>query len=86
MSIRSKNTPRKYLNHLVHPIFQGVNRLFVVSFENGSGKTSCSSPTKVEIKDGNVKIDGKNFFTMSMSMNRLKMKEKNEKEDLLAWY
>ena len=24
----------RYLNHLLHPSFQGVNRLFVLSFEN----------------------------------------------------
>ena len=30
----------KYLNHLVDPSFQGVNRLFVLSFENEDGGTS----------------------------------------------
>ena len=29
----------QYLNHLVHPSFQGVNRLFVLSFENENGRT-----------------------------------------------
>ena len=28
------------LNHLINPIFQGVNRLFVLSFENESDRTS----------------------------------------------
>ena len=35
----------RYLNHLVDPSFQGVNRLFVLSFEDEDGKT----PHSVEI-------------------------------------
>ena len=43
----------QYLNHLVDPSFQGVNRLFVLSFENENGRTSNSEYylPKVEIKD-----------------------------------
>ena len=54
----------RHLNHLVDPSFQWVNRLFVLSFENGNDKTSHSTyyPPKVEKKDYNVIIDGKNFF------------------------
>ena len=54
----------RYLNHLINPSFQGVNKLFVLSFENEKGWTSHSSYylPKVEIKDYNVMIDGKNFF------------------------
>ena len=57
-------TKNKYLNHLVDPSFQGVNRLFVLSFENEDGRTSHSEYylPKVEIKDYNVKIDGENFL------------------------
>ena len=53
-----------YLNHLINPSFQGVNRLFVLSFENENDRTSHSTYylPKVEIKDYNVMIDGKNFF------------------------
>ena len=29
----------QYFNHLVDPRFQGVNRLFVISFENENGRT-----------------------------------------------
>ena len=55
---------RRYLNHLIKPTFQGVNRLFVLSFENEDDRTSDSTfyLPKVEIKDYNVIIDGKNFF------------------------
>ena len=54
----------RYLNHLNDPSFQGVNRLFVLSFENENGRTSHSTYylPKVEIKDYNAMIDGKNFF------------------------
>ena len=54
----------RYLNHLINPSFQGVNRLFVLSFENEDDRTSHSTYylPKVEIKDYNVMIDGKNFF------------------------
>ena len=30
----------RYLNYLIDPSFQGVNRLFVLLFENGNGRTS----------------------------------------------
>ena len=30
----------RYLNHLINPSFQGVNRLFVLSFENENVRTS----------------------------------------------
>ena len=54
----------RYLNHLINPSFQGVNRLFVLSFENENDRTSHSTYylPKVEIKDYNVMIDGKNVF------------------------
>ena len=41
-----------------------MNRLFVLSFENETDKTSFSKYylPKVEIKDFNVLIDGKPFF------------------------
>ena len=52
------------LNHLINPSFQGVKRLFVLSFENEDDRTSHSTYylPKVEIKDYNVMIDGRNFF------------------------
>ena len=54
----------RYLNHLINPIFPGVNILFVLSFENEDQRTSHSTYylPKVEIKDYNVMIKGKNFF------------------------
>ena len=54
----------RYLNHLINPSFQGVNRLFVLSFENENDRTSHTTYylPKVEIKDYNVMIDDRNFF------------------------
>ena len=54
----------RYLNYLINPSFQGVNRLFVLSFKNENDRTSHSTYylPKVEIKDCNVMIDGRNFF------------------------
>ena len=52
------------LNYLINPSFQGVNRLFVLSFENEDDRTSHSTYyfPKAEIKDYNVRIHGKSFF------------------------
>ena len=33
----------RYLNHLINPSFHGVNRLFVLSFENEKARTSHST-------------------------------------------
>ena len=52
------------LNHLVEPSFQGINRLFVLAFENDNDRTSDDEyylPTG-EIKDYNIVINGENFF------------------------
>ena len=54
----------QYLDFLIDPSFQGVNRLFVLLFENEVDRkvhTGYYLP-KVEIKDYNVMIDAKNFF------------------------
>ena len=52
------------LNHFVEPSFQGVNRLFVLAFENDTQRTSAKGYylPNVEIKDYNVLINGENFF------------------------
>ena len=52
------------LNHLIEPSFQGVNRLFVLAFEEDAQKTSNKRfcIPNVEIKDCNVIIDGKKIF------------------------
>ena len=60
----SPEIQNQYLDFLIDPSFQGVNRLFVLSFENQDNRkarTGYCLP-KVEIKDCNIIIDGKNFF------------------------
>ena len=61
----------QYSNHLVDPSFQGVNRLFALPFGNANGRTSHSLYyfPKVEIKNYNVKIDGKNVFDQPINNN-----------------
>ena len=62
---QKKYAQNQYLNHLDDPIFQEVNRRFVLSFKNENGRTSHSEYylPKVEIKDYNVEFDGKTFWS-----------------------
>ena len=52
------------LNHLVEPSFQGVNRFFVVSYQNDTQRTSAKGYylPNVEIKGYNIMINGENSF------------------------
>ena len=61
------------LNHLVEPSFQGINRLFVLAFENDNHRTSNERyylPT-VEIKDYNIVINGENFLDQPIKNNKI---------------
>ena len=78
-----KFAQNRYLNNLVNPIFKGVNRLFVLSFEHENDRTSHTTYylPKVEIKDYNVMIDGKNVFdqpinSMTKTYENIKKLEK----------
>ena len=57
-----------YLNHLIEPSFQGVNRPFALAFEDDAQKTSNKRYClpNVEIKDYNVMIYGKIFFDQTI--------------------
>ena len=52
------------LNYLVEPSFQGVNRLFVVAFENDTQRTSRTGPypANIQLKKYNIMINSENFF------------------------
>ena len=66
-------TQNPNLNHLVEPSFQGVNRLFVLAFEDDIQRTSASRsylPT-VEINDYNVLINGEKFFDQPIKNNKV---------------
>ena len=63
----------RYLNYLINPSFQEVNRPFLLPFENENDRTSHSTYylPKVETKDYNVMIDGRNIFDQPInSMNK----------------
>ena len=59
-----------YLDFLIDPSIQGVNRLFVLSFENKEDRTVQTKyylPT-VEIKNCNVMIDEKTFLISQLKI------------------
>ena len=58
----NRKTKNQYLDFLIDPSFQGVNILFVLSFENEAQRTTYKGyylPTR-EIKNYNVMTDGQN--------------------------
>ena len=69
----SVQAPNPYLDFLIDPSFQGVNRLFILSFENKDDRTVHTKyylPT-VEIKRYNVMIDEKSFFDQPVKNNQI---------------
>ena len=60
----SIDKPNEHLDYLTDPSFQGVNRLFVLSFENNAHRTRHTwyFLAKGEIRDYNVMMDRQNFF------------------------
>ena len=61
------------LNHLIEPSFEGVNRLFVLAFENDDHRTIHDQyylPT-VEIKDYNIMINGENLLDQPIKNNKV---------------
>ena len=60
----------QYLDHLIDPGFQGVDRLFVLSFE-GTTETSYKRYffPAAEIKNFNDMIDGKNDFNQPVKID-----------------
>ena len=64
----SKPEQNPNLHHLAEPSFQGVNRLFVLAFENDAQRTSNNKYflLNVEIKGYNVTSDGKKTFLINL--------------------
>ena len=60
-STRNKNglVEGLLLFSIIEPSFQIVNRLFILSFEDNTHRTSYK---RYEMKDYNFVIDGQNFF------------------------
>ena len=66
----STERQNKYFNYFIDPCFQGVNRVFVLSFEDETQQISykrCYLPT-VEIKHYIVMIDGQNSFDQPLEI------------------
>ena len=61
------------LNHLTEPSFQGLNRLFVLAFDNDAQRTSHNAYylPNVEIEDYNIMINGENFFDQQIKNNKV---------------
>ena len=61
------------LNYLIEPNFQGVNRLFVLAFQDDAQRTSNKRfcIPNIEIKDYNFMIDGKNFFDQPVKNDKV---------------
>ena len=61
------------LNHLVEPSFQGINRFFVLAFEDETQRTSHPDYylPNVEIKDYNIMINGVNVFDKPIKNNKI---------------
>ena len=61
------------LNHLIESSFQGVNRLFVLAFENDNHRTTHDRYylPNVEIKKYNIMINGENFFDQPIKNNKV---------------
>ena len=61
------------LNHLIEPSFQGINRPFVLAFENDAQRITNRRYyiPNVETKDYNVMIDGKNFFDQPVKNDKV---------------
>ena len=61
------------INRLVEPSFQGVNRLFILVYDNDAQRTSHSSYylPNAAIKDYNVMIKAENFLDQSIKSNKV---------------
>ena len=61
------------LNYLVEPSFQGVNRLFVLAFENDAQRTAhnCYYLPTVGVKFYDIMINGENFFDQPIKNNKV---------------
>ena len=69
----TEQTQNRHLNYLIDPSFQGVNELFVLSFVNKNFRKVQRGYflPKVEIKNYNVLIDGKNFFDQPIKHDKI---------------
>ena len=59
---------------MIEPSFQGINRIFVLAFENDEQRTNFKGYylPNVEIKNYTVVINGENFFDQPIKDNKVK--------------
>ena len=64
----TKQTQNRYLDYLIDASFQGVNRISVLLLENKNDRNIHIGYflPKIEIKDYNVVVDGRNFFDQAI--------------------
>ena len=63
----------RYLDFLINPIIQRVNRLFVLPLQNNGGRTSNTRYylPLVEVKSYNFVIDGRKYFDQPVKNNSI---------------
>ena len=61
----------RYLDFLIDPSFEGVNRVFALPFEDQAQRTSYKRYylSTIEIKNHNVMIEGQNVFDQPIRNN-----------------
>ena len=61
------------INNLVEPSFQGVNRFFVLAFQNDTQRTSGKGYylPNVKLKDYSIMINGENIFDLPIKNNKV---------------
>ena len=59
---------------MVEPCFQGVNRLFVLAFENDTQSVKGDYLLTIQLKNYNIMINGKNFFDQSFKNDKVTYK------------
>ena len=64
------------LNHFVEPSFQGVNRRFLLAFENDDQRISTNGYylPNIEIENYDIMINGENFFDKPIKDNKVTYK------------
>ena len=69
----TEQTQNRYLDYVTDPSFQRVNGIFILSFENRTDRSVHTGYVlpKVEIKDCNVMINGRNFFDQTIKNDKI---------------
>ena len=73
-------TRSQYLDYLIDPSFQGVNRVFVLLLENNARQTVHTSYflATIKMKDYKVMTEGRNFFDLPVK-NDIRTYDNNRK-------